>query len=111
MRMPSQLSDSAFSVLHSAKHAKAGAKADGRTGGLAAEMEETNKRLDGVLKNQNPTPEQKAKIEDIRRQFNERLTKVGQETTDRTKLMTEYRSARRDLSEQLSNVFGGPRAG
>jgi Spy/CpxP family protein refolding chaperone len=111
MRMPSQLSSSAFSILHSTKHTKASGQADGQIGGLAAEMAETNKRLDNVLKNQNATPEQKAKLEEIRRQFNERLTKVGGETTDRTKLMTEYRSARRDLSEQLSNLFGGPRAG
>jgi SMC interacting uncharacterized protein involved in chromosome segregation len=74
-------------------------------------MAEVNKRLDNMIRNQNPSPEQLKKLEEIRKQFNDRLTKVGSETSDRMKLMTEYRSARSELSDQLSSLFGGPRAG
>lgn len=110
MRIPSQLSESAFQVMHSARQKKVGST-DKQTNALAAEMAEVNRRLDNMIRNQNPSPEQLKKLEDIRKQFNERLNKVGTETTDRTKLMTEYRSARSQLSDQLSTVFGGPRAG
>jgi chromosome segregation ATPase len=111
MRIPSQMSDSAFQIMHSAKHTKAGASSDKQSNPLASEMAEVNKRLDNMIRNQNPSPEQLKKLEEIRKQFNDRLTKVGSETSDRMKLMTEYRSARSELSDQLSSLFGGPRAG
>lgn len=110
MRIPSQMSDPAYQIMHSAKQ-KTSKGADKQTNPLAAEMAEVNKRLDNMIRNQNPSPEQLKKLEDIRKQFNDRLTKVGAESSDRMKLMSEYRSARSELSDQLSSVFGGPRAG
>jgi chromosome segregation ATPase len=112
MRLPSQMSDASFNIFNSARaFAKKSASGGSSVGGLDREISETNRRLDGVLRNQNATPEQITKVENIRRQFNDRMTKITEGTTDRAKQLEEYRAARRDLSEQLTNLFGGPRAG
>ena len=72
---------------------------------------ENNKRLDGVLRHNNPSPAVRAKIEAFRKQFNDRLTQAAQSTSDRGKLMNEYRDARSQLSDGLTEIFGGPHAG
>jgi chromosome segregation ATPase len=112
MRLPSQMSDPSFNIFNSTRaYAKKSASDGSSAGALDREIAETNRRLDGVLRNQNATPEQITKVEDIRRLFNERMTKITEGTTDRAKQLEEYRAARRELSERLTNLFGGPRAG
>jgi chromosome segregation ATPase len=112
MRFPSQMSDPSFNVLASTRtFTKKYASGGSNVGGLEREIAETNRRLDGVARNQNASPDQVRKLDDLRRQFNERMTKITEGTTDRAKQQEEYRAARRDLSEQLTNLFGGPRAG
>jgi hypothetical protein len=111
MRFPSQMSDPSFNVLASAKtFTKKTASGGSNVGGFDREIAETNRRLDGVARNQNASPEQVRKLEDFRRQFNERMSKITEGTTDRAKQQEQYRAARRDLSEQLTSLFGGPRA-
>lgn len=87
-----------------------GMGASGR-GMLSAQMDETNRRLDGVLRHQNPTPAQREKLEQLRRTFNDRMNALQSQTTDRAKAMQEYRDARKQLSEGLTELFGGPTAG
>lgn len=72
---------------------------------------ENNKRLDGVLRHRNPSPEVRAKIEAFRKEFNERMARAGQSTSDRAKIMSEYRDARSQLSDGLTALLGGPHAG
>jgi hypothetical protein len=88
------------------------ANATGRSGGaFSTQIDETNRRIDGVLRHRNPTPETRAKIEGLRQAFNDRMAAARRESSDPAKLMQEYRSARGDLSDALTDLLGGPQAG
>lgn len=80
-------------------------------GMLSTQIDETNRRLDGVLRHQTATPAQQQKLEQLRKAFNDRMNSVQSQTTDRAKAMQEYRDARKQLSDGLTELFGGPRAG
>lgn len=75
------------------------------------QIDETNKRIDGVLKRRDLTSEQREKIEAFRKQFNEHMDSVGRSSSDQAKIMGEYRDARKTLSDGLTDLLGGPRAG
>lgn len=110
MRLSSFLSNPAFSSPQSASAIKT-TRAGGQNPQVDTLIAENNKRIDGVLRHRNPSPEVRAKIEAFRKQFSDRLTQAAQNTTDRGRIMSEYREARSQLSDGLTDVFGGPRAG
>ena len=90
---------------------RASGGASSAAGAFSTQIDETNRRIDGVLRHQNPSPEVRAKIEELRRSFNERMSGVARSGSDRTKMMQEYRAARGDLSDALTQLLGGPKAG
>jgi uncharacterized protein YbgA (DUF1722 family) len=84
--------------------------AERRQDRLSDLVSEMNARLDNVLRNQNATPEQREKVEILRRQFNQQMMQTDIRA-DWGKTMETYRSARRELSDALTTIFGGPRPG
>ncbi len=73
-------------------------------------VNEMNARLDNVLRNQNATPAQREKVEALRRQFNQQMMQTDSRA-DWGKTMETYRTARRELTDALTTIFGGPRPG
>ncbi len=113
MRLDSFMSHSALSTLNHAT--TTGATKITRNNGQPSQAEtliaENNKRIDGLLRHRNPTPEVRAQVEKLRTQFNQQLTKAAQDNPDPAKVTSSYRDARRSLSDSLTDLFGGPRAG
>lgn len=111
MRISSYMSQPVLSNLHaaSARDMKS-TRNNGQNSQVDSLIAENNKRLDGVLRHRNPSPEMRAKVEELRKQFNERMTQLSQ-STDTRRVMSEYRDARSQLSDGLTGIFGGPHAG
>lgn len=86
---------------------------DGRTGSDAWTIgNQTNKMIDKMISHRNLDDRQRQAVEQLRREFNERIGKADRQLAgDRQAMMAEIRSARRALSDGLTNLLGGPRAG
>ncbi|MEK6703962.1 MAG: hypothetical protein AABZ53_17020 [Planctomycetota bacterium] len=113
MRIASYISHPVLSNLNPAGSAQGirTTRNNGQNSQVDTLIAENNKRLDGVLRHRNPSPEVRAKVEELRKQFNERMTQVAQGTSDRGRIMNVYRDARSQLSDAMTGIFGGPRAG
>ncbi len=86
---------------------------DGRTGSDAWSIgNQTNKMIDKMISHRNLDERQRQSVEQLRREFNERMSKADRQLSgDRQAMMAEIRAARRALSDGLTNLLGGPRAG
>lgn len=81
-----------------------------RQNNFQSQIDETNSRIDNLLRNrQDMTTEQRDKLEAFRKQFNDRMNSMRTGGADNARGMSEYRDARRELSDNLATLFGGPR--